>query len=111
MHKLGKVGKDIQEAMAAKVQEFESDIMVQIETNGIGDAEVVLEHQAGLEQDEEEDGEEAGGDGTGSATNQGPGLRLGCFCARGYHRGVAFVEELARRAWAEEWGVEVVHRD
>lgn len=38
-------------------------------------------------------------------------LRVGCNCALGHHRSVAFVEELSRRAWPKEWAVHVVHRD
>ncbi|KAF2683510.1 hypothetical protein K458DRAFT_419109 [Lentithecium fluviatile CBS 122367] len=38
-------------------------------------------------------------------------LRVGCNCALGHHRSVAFVEELARRDWPKEWQVQVEHRD
>ena len=38
-------------------------------------------------------------------------LRVGCNCALGHHRSVAFVCELAARAWPKDWVVEVVHRD
>jgi hypothetical protein len=38
-------------------------------------------------------------------------LRVGCNCALGHHRSVAFVEELARREWPHDWRVETVHRD
>jgi RNase adaptor protein for sRNA GlmZ degradation len=40
-----------------------------------------------------------------------PILAVSVFCARGKHRSVAFVEELARRAWPREWEVQVNHRD
>jgi RNase adaptor protein for sRNA GlmZ degradation len=36
---------------------------------------------------------------------------VAAFCARGHHRSVAFVEELAARAWPSGWEVRVVHRD
>jgi hypothetical protein len=38
-------------------------------------------------------------------------LIVGCFCALGKHRSVAFVEELARKQWPDDWDVEVRHRD
>ncbi|KAF2792716.1 hypothetical protein K505DRAFT_278307 [Melanomma pulvis-pyrius CBS 109.77] len=38
-------------------------------------------------------------------------LRVGCNCALGHHRSVAFVCELAARSWPKDWLVEVVHRD
>ena len=38
-------------------------------------------------------------------------LSVAAFCARGHHRSVAFVEELAGRGWPRGWEVEVVHRD
>jgi RNase adaptor protein for sRNA GlmZ degradation len=34
-----------------------------------------------------------------------------CFCALGKHRSVAFVEELARKQWPDDWDVEIHHRD
>ncbi|KAF2474790.1 uncharacterized protein BDR25DRAFT_112063 [Lindgomyces ingoldianus] len=38
-------------------------------------------------------------------------LRVGCNCALGHHRSVAFVCELAQRPWPRDWHVEVIHRD
>lgn len=38
-------------------------------------------------------------------------LHVGCFCARGQHRSVGFVEELAKRKWPKNWELDVVHRD
>lgn len=38
-------------------------------------------------------------------------LIVGCFCELGKHRSVAFVEELARKPWPNEWDVEICHRD
>lgn len=38
-------------------------------------------------------------------------LRVGCNCALGHHRSVAFVEELARRKWPRNWSVQLIHRD
>ncbi|KAH7131969.1 hypothetical protein B0J11DRAFT_520449 [Dendryphion nanum] len=40
-----------------------------------------------------------------------PILRVGCNCALGHHRSVAFVCELAARAWPKTWEVRVLHRD
>ena len=51
-------------------------------------------------------GLEAATSGEGGVT-----LSVAGFCARGHHRSVAFVEELATRAWPSGWEVEVVHRD
>ncbi|KAM7217133.1 hypothetical protein V8F06_007532 [Rhypophila decipiens] len=38
-------------------------------------------------------------------------LSVAAFCARGHHRSVAFIEELAIRKWPSKWEVRVVHRD
>lgn len=38
-------------------------------------------------------------------------LRVGVCCEHGRHRSVAFVEQLSRRKWAQDWTVQVVHRD
>ncbi|OCL06263.1 hypothetical protein AOQ84DRAFT_277665, partial [Glonium stellatum] len=38
-------------------------------------------------------------------------LRVGCNCALGHHRSVAFVEELVTRQWPRDWSVQIVHRD
>lgn len=38
-------------------------------------------------------------------------LRVGCNCALGHHRSVAFVEELSRRSWPKEWQIHIEHRD
>lgn len=57
----------------------------------------------GADDDDEEEEEEGDEDR--------PRLRVGAFCVRGQHRGVAFVEELASREWPEGWEVRVVHRD
>ncbi|KAK5658943.1 hypothetical protein OQA88_1760 [Cercophora sp. LCS_1] len=42
-------------------------------------------------------------------TNEERALSVSVFCARGQHRSVAFVEELAKRAW--KCDVRVAHRD
>jgi hypothetical protein len=52
----------------------------------------------------EEEEEEEQGDDT-------PSIRVGAFCEKGQHRSVAFIEELGRREWSNEWDVQVVHRD
>ncbi|KAK3316848.1 hypothetical protein B0H66DRAFT_306556 [Apodospora peruviana] len=38
-------------------------------------------------------------------------LSVAAFCARGHHRSVAFVEELAAKSWPSGWEVRVIHRD
>jgi len=38
-------------------------------------------------------------------------LRVGICCEHGRHRSVAFVEELAKVKWPDEWRVEIEHRD
>lgn len=43
--------------------------------------------------------------------HNGQEIRIGCSCARGRHRSVAFVEELARKQWPADWDVRVEHRD
>jgi RNase adaptor protein for sRNA GlmZ degradation len=46
-----------------------------------------------------------------TASGEATTLSVAAFCARGHHRSVAFVEELAARAWPSGWEVRVVHRD
>ena len=43
--------------------------------------------------------------------DDGPLLRVSCFCERGVHRSVAFAEELAAQDWPKGWMIEVAHRD
>lgn len=93
------------------------------------------EGESSASRDVEEDGEEKGegwdedendtqddeGDGDGDSHEEDDGeagrstdediLSVAAFCARGHHRSVAFVEELARRKWPPGWEVRVVHRD
>jgi hypothetical protein len=44
-------------------------------------------------------------------TSDGTVLSVAAFCARGHHRSVGFIEELAARTWPSGWEVRVVHRD
>lgn len=50
-------------------------------------------------------------DPNNSDTPSRPVLRVGCNCALGHHRSVAFVCELAARPWPKSWEIKVVHRD
>jgi RNase adaptor protein for sRNA GlmZ degradation len=50
-------------------------------------------------------------DGQVVTSGEATTLSVAAFCARGRHRSVAFVEELATRAWPSGWEVRVVHRD
>ena len=64
------------------------------------------------EQVEEEGGvaiSDRSDDGSGSSGSRV--LSVAAFCARGHHRSVAFVEELAGRGWPRGWEVRVGHRD
>jgi hypothetical protein len=48
---------------------------------------------------------------SGHSREESTQLIVGCFCAIGKHRSVAFVEELARKQWPDDWNVEICHRD
>lgn len=93
---------------------------IEMDSRGTAIAETPGESGLGGEQEEclrssdaEEMEDEQYGDHYADASEEPaePVLRVSAFCARGHHRSVAFVEELARRAWPTEWGVKVVHRD
>jgi hypothetical protein len=43
-----------------------------------------------------------------AVTSGGVTLSVAAFCARGHHRSVAFVEDLATRAWPPEWEVRLL---
>ncbi|KAF2015931.1 hypothetical protein BU24DRAFT_450561 [Aaosphaeria arxii CBS 175.79] len=63
---------------------------------------------------EEGSGEEEGAGDTGDVEEEESRsivFRVGCNCALGHHRSVAFVTELAARPWPKDWEVQVVHRD
>ena len=47
----------------------------------------------------------------GATDDEEVALSVAGFCARGQHRSVAFVEELAALKWPKEWEVRVEHRD
>jgi hypothetical protein len=62
------------------------------------------------EDDEANEDEDAEGEDEEMVDDR-PVLTVGVFCARGQHRSVAFVEELARKSWPKQWDVRVIHRD
>jgi hypothetical protein len=72
---------------------------------GIGEDEddAGNEEEKGKEKVQDDEGEDIMG--------KGVTLRVGCNCALGHHRSVAFVCELAARPWPKDWVVEVIHRD
>ncbi|KAH7077202.1 hypothetical protein FB567DRAFT_144896 [Paraphoma chrysanthemicola] len=126
--KLGDVEERIGEGMGVKMGEWEEERKrkksVGDEDGGAGwgsgigtseEGEVEREKSDqidGAEIDEEEDRSASVDDADDDmVSHEGPVLRVGCFCALGHHRSVAFVEELARLKWPREWRVEVVHRD
>lgn len=63
------------------------------------------------ESDDETDEGHSEDDDNDHDSNVKPTLSVAVFCARGHHRSVAFVEELAGRRWPAEWEVQVIHRD
>lgn len=103
-----------------KLDEVESEILEAMETR-IAETAEKLEN----DQDRRDDGEESGEDGEEEGHRSSEDeeedkdehdsteavLRVGCNCALGHHRSVAFVEELARRKWPRNWSVQLIHRD
>ena len=99
-----------------KLDEVESEILEAMEVR-IAETAEKLEN----DQDRRDDGEESGENGEEgykSLEEDEDGhdpteavLRVGCNCALGHHRSVAFVEELARRKWPRNWSVQLIHRD
>ncbi|KAF2499444.1 hypothetical protein BU16DRAFT_614872 [Lophium mytilinum] len=95
------------------------EVKGEIESAMQGKIDAVSNAPIEAEEEEEEEEEEANDDDDGDSINvesldedpDGPVLRVGCNCALGHHRSVAFVEELARQEWPGDWRVQVVHRD
>ncbi|OCK83925.1 hypothetical protein K432DRAFT_157141 [Lepidopterella palustris CBS 459.81] len=81
---------------------------------GLGDDDGAVAGEEGEEQEEENDMPSTPNDAGDEHEDSNPKeviLRVGCNCALGHHRSVAFVEELAQRNWPPEWHIEVIHRD
>jgi RNase adaptor protein for sRNA GlmZ degradation len=99
---LGRAEADIKEKMAKYVAEIgidernESTERKEKTEDGIGDYK---------ESEVDDDKEDI------NVKDDRAAIRVGVFCARGQHRSVAFVEELARREWPTSWELQVWHRD
>ncbi|KAF2810223.1 uncharacterized protein BDZ99DRAFT_416440 [Mytilinidion resinicola] len=83
-----------------------------------GEIEVAMQGKSEAISGEPRAGHEANGHdgdltiaGSSDEELESPVLRVGCNCALGHHRSVAFVEELARLEWPGDWRVQIVHRD
>lgn len=125
--KLNEGEREIREAMRRKLDKYENSTST-VADSGEGDR--------GEREEEEEEGEEnktdeksrqaAEGDEDDEDTEDRENedvenkdeendesilLRVGCNCALGHHRSVAFVCELASRDWPKDWLVQVEHRD
>jgi RNase adaptor protein for sRNA GlmZ degradation len=97
---------DIKEALAVLIGE-RGDGQVAVEDGGEDDDDESHGDESHVDDDEHEINDEV----DENHANDGPVLRVGVFCARGQHRSVAFVEELARLDWPRDWEVRVLHRD
>ncbi|KAF2034680.1 hypothetical protein EK21DRAFT_85253 [Setomelanomma holmii] len=127
MQKLGEVERNILDDMERKIKDWDADKDAQGGEEEEEHAGTTREtrRKVGLEDGDKDERDLHGADDEGEVDDEDeeppqyetheqppkPTLRVGCFCALGHHRSVAFVEELARRKWPKEWGVEVVHRD
>ena len=95
---------------------MESEILEAMEAK-IAETAEKLEYDQDCRDDREEgreNGEEEGYKSLEDEDEHDPTeavLRVGCNCALGHHRSVAFVEELARRKWPRNWSVQLIHRD
>ena len=99
-----------------KLDEVESEILEAMEAKIAETAEKLENDQDCRDNREEgrENGEEEGYKSLEDEDEHDPTeavLRVGCNCALGHHRSVAFVEELARRKWPRNWSVQLIHRD
>ncbi|ORY12157.1 hypothetical protein BCR34DRAFT_309516 [Clohesyomyces aquaticus] len=103
--KLEAVERDIREAMESKIAEFTS----KSKDEGAVPVEEQKDDHNEAQHIDVEDAESESEDIQGSENEVL--LRVGCNCALGHHRSVAFVCELAQRPWPKAWHVEVVHRD
>lgn len=104
VQKLDAVEADIRQAMQEKMalrssKEAEKDEKVEV----IGD---LVPKENAIDQWIDGEGDEEVESRDGEVV-----LRVGCNCALGHHRSVAFVSELHERDWPKEWAIEVVHRD
>ncbi|OCK95432.1 uncharacterized protein K441DRAFT_705207 [Cenococcum geophilum 1.58] len=97
-----------------KLDEVESEILEAMEAKIVETAEKLENDQDRRDDGEEsrENGEEEGYESLEDEYDPTEAvLRVGCNCALGHHRSVAFVEELARRKWPRNWSVQLIHRD
>lgn len=98
---LAEAERQIREAMAATVKEFSAAPEAAAKTATAAGSKQA-EDEASVSMDE--------GDSDLEDPSR-PTLRVGMFCAKGKHRSVAFVEELAARRWPAQWDIKVTHRD
>lgn len=107
--KRAREGRDDGDAMdAGGEQEDGGDTGVGVRVHNGDDGEDGEDGADGAGEDEDENDEEENEEDN---AGEGVTLRVGCNCALGHHRSVAFVSELAARPWPKDWIVEVVHRD
>ncbi|OAL53189.1 hypothetical protein IQ07DRAFT_677932 [Pyrenochaeta sp. DS3sAY3a] len=125
--KLRDVEADIRRAMQEKTEEWELE---KFESEQIGETDDEKNDdqnqedkkkgqpkdmdQGDEDEDEESSGDEDEDDEQDDSKTEPENtilLRVGCNCALGHHRSVAFVHELSQLPWPKEWHVEVIHRD
>lgn len=104
IQKLDEVESEILEAMEARIAETAEKLENDQDRRNDGEESRENGEEEGYKSSEDEEDEDEH-DPTEAV------LRVGCNCALGHHRSVAFVEELARRKWPRNWSVQLIHRD
>lgn len=112
VQRLEAVERDILRTMEAKIAEHAAQL-IGSELEECTSVDVAKEEEEGHEDESRALGAEQENEELSEASSSDHEviLRVGCNCALGHHRSVAFVEELSRRSWPKEWQVLVVHRD
>jgi hypothetical protein len=119
VQRLGAVEEEIKNAMEGRLAEWAKSQGEKAKGNDLDGVEIVNKTENGeddvelKEEDQESDEEDDDGESSDSDSRGEDAvvLRVGCNCALGHHRSVAFVCELASKPWPKDWTVEVVHRD
>ncbi|KAF1996131.1 hypothetical protein P154DRAFT_580224 [Amniculicola lignicola CBS 123094] len=107
VRRLEEVEREVLEAMRRKIEKFEGVGKEGGDVEGLKDLDDEGHGKDGEEEDEDVDDE----DQDSESSIPKVVLRVGCNCALGHHRSVAFVTELSLLPWPKDWEVQIIHRD
>jgi len=113
MQKLRQVEVEIREAMERKIAEY-NDRNGQLGTRNDSSTAIGAHERKSKPSDaidQEDTSDEEVEQQYDEEENEEIVLRVGCNCALGHHRSVAFVSELSALDWPSTWNIQVIHRD